>query len=460
MLEALQAGIAAQLTPLDDPGLTGTGKSVADMLGVSAVVLVEKLTGHVLREITVRSARGGPLAPLPAQLNYDMTHLQAQQLEGMLGRLADVRLDVGLVLESVGSQTKVAGHAFISYAREDSDRVGQLQRKLQAAGVPVWRDTADLWPGEDWRMKIRRAITDNALVFIACFSQASLARSKSYQNEELTLAIEQLRWRPVDDPWLIPVRFDECEVPERDIGGGRTLASIQRADLFGDRSNEGAARVVAAVLRILGQQTDAATASVEEIPAPVIGSATHRLEKVDDTSNVDALISAGEGEKVEFKSSLNNPYGAVPWNSQRLPPGQDRKQVQKAIRKGITKTIAAFLNTVGGTLLIGISDSGAVLGIEPDFAYLRQGKNNADGWLLSLKDAIGNALGPEVWSAINVSLVRHGQQTVAVIRCTRRMTETWHREEGREQFYIRTSNATQELTGSSVLRYIRERWPS
>ena len=48
---------------------------------------------------------------------------------------------------------------------------------LEAAGIPVWRDTADLWPGEDWRMNIRRAITDNALVFIACFSLVSLARS-------------------------------------------------------------------------------------------------------------------------------------------------------------------------------------------------------------------------------------------------------------------------------------------
>jgi len=89
----------------------------------------------------------------------------------------------------------LAGHAFISYVREDSRRVDELQRTLEAAGVPVWRDTADLWPGEDWRAKIRSAITDNALVFIACFSQASRACGMSYQNEELTLAIEQLRLR-------------------------------------------------------------------------------------------------------------------------------------------------------------------------------------------------------------------------------------------------------------------------
>jgi hypothetical protein len=143
------------------------------------------------------------------------------------------------------------GHAFISYVREDSLHVDQLQRRLEAASVPVWRDTADLWPGEDWRTKIRQAITDDTLVFIACFSQQSLRREKSYQNEELTLAIEQLRLRRPNDPWLIPVRFDAIDIPDRDIGAGRTLASIQRADLFGDRFGEEINRLVAAVLQIL-----------------------------------------------------------------------------------------------------------------------------------------------------------------------------------------------------------------
>ena len=77
---------------------------------------------------------------------------------------------------------QVTGRVFISYVREDSDQVDRLQETLESVGIPVWRDTADLWPGEDWRLKIRRAITDNALVFIACFSKASLARGKSYQN--------------------------------------------------------------------------------------------------------------------------------------------------------------------------------------------------------------------------------------------------------------------------------------
>lgn len=147
---------------------------------------------------------------------------------------------------------KSGGHAFISYVREDAAGADWLQRELEAAGIRVWRDTEELWPGEDWRAKVRKAITGDALVFIACFSRNSVSRDKSYQNEELLLAIEQMRQRKPDKPWLIPVRFDDCVIPDWDIGAGRTLSSIQRADLFGDGDREIAVgRLVTSVLRLL-----------------------------------------------------------------------------------------------------------------------------------------------------------------------------------------------------------------
>ena len=148
---------------------------------------------------------------------------------------------------------EVAGHAFISYVREDSDRIAELQRALEAAGVRVWRDKADLWPGQDWRAMIRHAITDNALVFIACFSTHSAARTVSYQNEEVLIATEQLRLRPPGTPWLIPVRLDDCQVPDFAIGVGRTLESIQRVDLFGDGHQEQLNRLVMWVKQLLRQ---------------------------------------------------------------------------------------------------------------------------------------------------------------------------------------------------------------
>ena len=88
LLEALGAGIGAQLAVLDDASLTGTGQSSADVLGVPGDVVATALTGHLLREIVTRGARGGPLSPLASQLNNDVTHLQGQRLEGMLGLLA------------------------------------------------------------------------------------------------------------------------------------------------------------------------------------------------------------------------------------------------------------------------------------------------------------------------------------------------------------------------------------
>lgn len=157
------------------------------------------------------------------------------------------------------------GRVFISYAREDRDRVDRLQRKLVAARIPVWRDTANLWPGEDWRIKIRRAITDDALAFLACFSTRSLAREKGYQNEELLLAIEQHRQRQPDIPWLIPVRFDDCALPDLDLGPGRTLNSFHAADLFGQRVAEGTARLISTILEILRRKS-APAVSVPHMP--------------------------------------------------------------------------------------------------------------------------------------------------------------------------------------------------
>ena len=189
-----------------------------------------------------------------------------------------------------------AGHAFLSYVRQDSTQVERLQRALQEAGIPVWRDKTDLWPGEDWQAKIREAITDDALAFIACFSGNSLARIKSYQNEELALAVEQLRLRQPEQPWLIPVRFDDCQIPERDLGGGRRLSSLHWIDLFGDAFDEGTARLVAAIRRILG-------------PAGVSQNRTEPGSRSEDRPGLSNATGAGHAERVAPTGarSLNQP---------------------------------------------------------------------------------------------------------------------------------------------------------
>jgi hypothetical protein len=122
---------------------------------------------------------------------------------------------------------------------------------LTAVDIEVWRDTESLWPGQDWEIQVRRAITENSLVFIACFSENSERREVSYQREELALAVEQMRQRSPGVSWLIPVRFSECRIPEYKLGPGRTLDSLQRLDLFGDQWDRNIARLTITVVRML-----------------------------------------------------------------------------------------------------------------------------------------------------------------------------------------------------------------
>lgn len=171
------------------------------------------------------------------------------------------------------------GHAFLSYVREDTAVIDRLQRILLASGIPVWRDTSDLWPGDNWRDEIRDAIAKNALAFIACFSPASTARDKSYQNEELLLAIEQIRLRAPDRTWLIPVRLGDCEPPDYDLGGGRRLSDLQRIDLFpNEKWDVNVIRLVQAVQRVLGSNPAAPAASA--VPAAPDPSPQEVLKRV------------------------------------------------------------------------------------------------------------------------------------------------------------------------------------
>jgi HEAT repeat protein len=122
---------------------------------------------------------------------------------------------------------------FISYVRENSDVVTRLADALEAFGVEVWLDKTQIRPGYRWSDAIRDAIGEGAF-FIACFSAEYADRRRSYMNEELTLAIDELRQRPTDQAWFIPVLLNRTSVPDRSIGAGETLQSIQYVALYED----------------------------------------------------------------------------------------------------------------------------------------------------------------------------------------------------------------------------------
>ncbi len=158
----------------------------------------------------------------------------------------------------------------MSYVREDAPQVRRLQQALQDAGIPVWRDTERLWPGQDWRAEIRKAITNGSIAFLACFSEQSNSRLRSYQNEEILLAIEQMRLRPPGRPWLIPIRFSDTAVPSFDLGpGARTLDDlIHRVDLFGDRWESEIERLTTLLRTILPTPLDATVGAPERLKVP------------------------------------------------------------------------------------------------------------------------------------------------------------------------------------------------
>lgn len=145
-------------------------------------------------------------------------------------------------------------HVFVSYVREDSDQVDALCKILEASGIPYWRDRTSLAPGDAWKAKIKQAIRDGSLVFLACFSDNSRARDKSHMNEELTLAIEEFRKMPPGRTWLIPLRFDPGELPDWDLGAGRGLDDLNYVDLYGDGYAANAAALVTTVHRVMGEK--------------------------------------------------------------------------------------------------------------------------------------------------------------------------------------------------------------
>ncbi len=136
-------------------------------------------------------------------------------------------------------------HVFVSYVREDSAKVTRLAEALSSFGIKVWLDRDNIKAGQKWKDAIRDGISQGAF-FLACFSQAYCESSKTYMNEELTLAVEELRQRSSGLEWFIPVLLDDCEPPRRAIGGGETLADLQQVLLFKDWA-DGINRILAVI---------------------------------------------------------------------------------------------------------------------------------------------------------------------------------------------------------------------
>lgn len=140
------------------------------------------------------------------------------------------------------------GYVFISYVRSDRRRVDQLQSALEAAGLRVWRDVKNLAPGDRWKSRLRAAIGEDALAFLPCLSKNTEHRTRSVMYKELLWAAEEYGLRNPARPWIFPVLFTPCTLPQIDLGNGQTLDDLQWARLYKPNKRE---QLTAALLELL-----------------------------------------------------------------------------------------------------------------------------------------------------------------------------------------------------------------
>jgi type I restriction enzyme R subunit len=157
------------------------------------------------------------------------------------------------------------------------------------------------------------------------------------------------------------------------------------------------------------------------------------------------LIKRGESKTLEFKSTLR-------WNL------RENRKDDKVITHAVLKTIAAFLNTAGGDLLIGVGDDGKVTGVEIDQF------DNDDEFMRHLAQVVRNSLGDRASTCMDPKTQIVQGKTVCVVSCQRspepvflKWKETEENPDG--DFYVRSGPGSVKLSPESAAEYIRTRFP-
>jgi len=119
-----------------------------------------------------------------------------------------------------------APRVFISYATEDYAKAEVLYNQLAASGFNPWIDRRNLKAGQNWPRLIEAAIEASDF-FIACMSSNSVLKRGGFQAE-VRYALDIARRLPLEDTFIIPVRFDSCRIP------ARIARELQYIDLFPD----------------------------------------------------------------------------------------------------------------------------------------------------------------------------------------------------------------------------------
>ncbi len=159
--------------------------------------------------------------------------------------------------------------------------------------------------------------------------------------------------------------------------------------------------------------------------------------------DLQSLLQADENERMEFKETarVNIHTGAV----------------DKEMERSIVKTVAAFMNANGGTLVIGVHDgSGELHGLDRDIATL--GRKDLDGYEQLLRQLLNTSLGPENSSQIAISFPALDGCVACVVRAPRSPRAVYARNGSEADFFIRDGNTTRRLNSQETVRYCASRF--
>ena len=157
------------------------------------------------------------------------------------------------------------------------------------------------------------------------------------------------------------------------------------------------------------------------------------------------LLTAGESQRVEFKSTAR-------WNLKA-----DR--LDKAMEHMIVKSVCGFLNTEGGTLVIGVADDGTVLGLDADMQTLS--KPTLDAYERCIRQIIENGLSITTAGVVGISLETVSGRDICVVSVSSYMKPVFAKSPGGDshrEFYVRLGNSTKALEGNEFVEYQSSRW--
>lgn len=184
--------------------------------------------------------------------------------------------------------------------------------------------------------------------------------------------------------------------------------------------------------------------------AKVIGDGFNELQGKSDRHTRKAavadLIMAGESQTVEFKSTAR-------WNLRTCASDKKLEHV-------IVKSVCGFLNSEGGTLLIGVTDEGGVLGLENDLQTLVK-KPNLDGLELFLRQTLDNNLSISTAGIVNIRFERMNALDVCAVAVAASAKPVFAKAaSGGEptEFWVRIGNATRQLHGDDMVEYQINHW--